>query len=195
MVSILTRTSVTKHALFILAHQDDEYFAAPWILDELSRGNAVACAYLTDGGSRTDPAVRNKESLDGLGALGVPNSNVVFIGGDKEIPDGQLMHHMTKAHAALDEWLNERHFSVTRIYAPDYEGGHPDHDASHIVAAAVARSLNITDSWSFAMYNAYRCPRPLFRVLRLVRRAGSRAIRYPLGAGLKLAMFCWRYRS
>lgn len=182
--------------LFIFAHQDDEYFALPWIQEELRSSNSVLCVYLTDGGSRTDPEIRNDESTRAMLAVGVQQSNIRFVGSDEGISDGQLVHHLSRAHASVERWLIERGIPVNRVYAPDYEGGHPDHDAAHILAATVARNRGISnDSWSFALYNASQCPRPAFRVLRLIERPGLRTIRYSLVEGLRLAMFCWRYPS
>jgi LmbE family N-acetylglucosaminyl deacetylase len=185
-----------KRVLVLLAHQDDEYFAAPWILEELRSGNDVACLYFTDGGSRTAPATRDAESRRVLQELGVKPDRIVFLGGADRISDGVLVKHITRAKELAASWLAENGYSVDRIYAPDYEGGHADHDAVYIVAAHIARAYRIAeDSWSFALYNACGCPRPAFRALKLLKRPGSRSLRYSLARGWSFAMLCWRYPS
>lgn len=185
-----------KRVLVLLAHQDDEYFAAPWIREELKSGNDVACLYFTDGGSRTAPATRDAESRRVLHELGVRADRIAFLGGAERIPDGALVKHITRAKELVESWLAENRFSVDRIYSPDYEGGHADHDAVYIIAAQVTRAYKIAaDSWSFALYNACGCPKPVFRTLKLLKRPGFRTLRYSVARGWQFAMLCWRYPS
>lgn len=187
---------MAKKVLVLLAHQDDEYFAVPWITDEIDSGSDVACLYLTDGGSRTPPATRDSESRGVLEEIGVQPARIAFLGGSDRIPDGALIKHIARAKALLDAWLSENNFRVDCIYAPDYEGGHADHDAVYLLAATLARTRGIaSDSWSFALYNACGCPRPIFRALKLLRKPGARVIRYSFLRGWQLAMLCWRYPS
>lgn len=187
-----------RRALFIFAHQDDEYAAAPWILEELRDGSAIACVYLTDGGSRVDPAVRDAESRSVLQSLGVAERAVAFLDDDRErIRDGELAARSEDGLAMVERWIARSSFAPTRLYSPSYEGGHPDHDAAHLIAAVVAsRHGVLDDAWHFALYNAYRCPQPFFVSLRQLpatspRRSASmtEALRW------RLTFLCWRYRS
>lgn len=188
-----TETAIT---LFIFAHQDDEYFAAPWIKDELSDGSRVACVYLTDGGTRTSPAARDSESRRVLESLGVRSEDIAFLGNDDRIADGSLVYNLLRARKLLHEWFAFRHDAVRRIYSPDYEGGHADHDAAYVLAVALARDLDMQDgAWSFALYNAHGCPTPFFRALNILKHAGARTLRYSLRSGLEFAMLCWNYPS
>ncbi|MGA8533109.1 MAG: hypothetical protein WB615_03245, partial [Candidatus Tumulicola sp.] len=68
---LLTVVARVARALFLFAHQDDEYAAIPWIREEIAGGTAVTCLYLTSGGSRADPAVRDAESRRVLRSQGV----------------------------------------------------------------------------------------------------------------------------
>jgi LmbE family N-acetylglucosaminyl deacetylase len=184
--------------LFVFAHQDDEYSAAPWILEELAAGNAVACAYLTSGGFRSAPAVRDAESRDALHTLGVTDDAIVFLEGSQgRIADRELAARSLEGLAMLERWIEWAPFVPARIYAPSYEGGHPDHDAAHAIAAAVAtRHGAIGDAWHFSLYNAYRCPRPFFWSLRqLPTTAPARHVPMKRKTRLSLTMLCWRYRS
>ena len=76
-----------EHALFVLAHQDDEYAAAPWIVDERSVGSRVSCLSLTDGASRADVAIRDAESRAVLASLGVDARDVVMLDDGERIRD------------------------------------------------------------------------------------------------------------
>jgi LmbE family N-acetylglucosaminyl deacetylase len=184
--------------LFLFAHQDDEYSAAPWILEELAAGNEVACAFLTSGDFRSDPAVRDAESREALRALGVAAGSIVFLNGERgRIGDLELAARSLEGLAMLERWIESASFVPARIYAPSYEGGHPDHDAAHAIAAAVATRLGtLADAWHFSLYNAYRCPRPFFATLRQLPTAATkrRPVMHPR-TRRALTMFCWRYRS
>lgn len=185
-----------ERVLFFFAHQDDEYFAAPWIRHEVSLGNDVACLYFTNGGSRTEPSIRDAESRRALLALGVNPQRITFLEGTTRIPDGGLVRHLDLAKTFVNAWLAQHEFTPKRIYAPDFEGGHADHDAAHLVALAVAIERDIvSDSWGFALYNAFRCPRPVFRVLRLLSRPGTKCLTYSLRDGWAFAVMCRLYES
>lgn len=182
--------------LFIFAHQDDEVGAAPWIVDELELGNRVFCVYLTDGGSRTDPAIRDAESVAALQSLGVSEGNIAFLGNGERIGDNKLIDHLPRAWRLLDGWITDNVPLVARIYSLAWEGGHPDHDAAHALALIAAERRGISDAWQFSLYNAYRRPRPFFRVLSHVpTEADERRRSDKLAAKMKYAMYCWRFKS
>ena len=109
-----------RTALFVCAHQDDEVAFATRILHELRDGTHVALVFLTEGGKR------NEESRRALAFLGV--DDVRFVEG---IADGRLVEHLEEAFEAADTPAHV-------VYALAYEGGHHDHDAAHLVAAAIA---------------------------------------------------------
>jgi LmbE family N-acetylglucosaminyl deacetylase len=186
-------------ALFVFAHQDDEYGSAPWLAEEVDLGHSVYCIYLTDGASRTDSSVRDAESIDVLGSLGVKREAVHFLGApNARVPDLALASRSETAWAMLENWLESQGIHPDRLYAPAYEGGHPDHDAAHVITALVAAKREILDCfWHFPLYNAYRCPKPLFRSLVPLVKKGAevRKARLRLSERWKLAMLCWRYRS
>jgi LmbE family N-acetylglucosaminyl deacetylase len=191
-------TGGTCRALFIFAHQDDEYAAAPWLVEELGAGSAIACVYLTSGGLRVAPEVRDEESRRTLRSLGVPHEAIVFLAnGNDRIADQGLAAQSIEGLAWLENWIAESGFVPTRIYAPSYEGGHHDHDAAHLIAAVIASERRLTeDAWHFAIYNAYRCPRPFFSTLKqLPTKERSRKPSMPRARRLALSVLCRRYRS
>jgi LmbE family N-acetylglucosaminyl deacetylase len=190
--------SGSARSLFVFAHQDDEFAAAPWIVQELREGAAVACVYLTDGGSRTPPAVRDAESRDALHSLRVDDNAIAFLqiaGG--RIADGALPAASLDALAALAAWVEAAAFVPSRIYAPSYEGGHPDHDAAHLIAAAFARQHDLVEeAWHFSLYHAYRIPRPFFACFaQLPSAMPSRRARLSARDRVALTLLCTRYRS
>ena len=189
---------MTRRSLFLFAHQDDEYGAAPWILDELASGAAVACLYLTDGGFRVPAAVRDAESRGVLRSLGVEDAGIAFLdNGGERIADGALPARCLDGLAMAAGWIEGNDWIPSRVYSPSYEGGHADHDAAHLIAAAVAqRSGAVGDAWHFAFYNAYRRRKPFFNVLRqLPASAPSRRAPLSTAQRFSLALLCRRYPS
>ena len=68
-------------ALFLFAHQDDEFGVFERIATLRRQGVRVACAYLTDGQTaKSSAAQRNAESLAVLAQLGVAPGDVIFAG-------------------------------------------------------------------------------------------------------------------
>ena len=182
--------------LFIFAHQDDEYGALPWIVKELRDGNSVSCIYLTDGGSRTAPEVRDRESIAVLMRLGVAFHNICFLGDPDRIHDGSLLANIARGEKEVSDWLALRGRAIRRIYSPAWEGGHPDHDVVHVIALYESLRLGIeSDSWQFSIYNGYRC-RKFFRSLRQIpSSAKKRSVRHRLADGIAYAFMCLMYRS
>lgn len=113
------------------------------------------------------------------------------------VPDLELAERSLDALNALEGWIVQAGFGPARVYAPSYEGGHPDHDAAHLIAAVVALKRNIlSDAWHFSLYNAYQCRRPFFATMRqLPTREHSRIPRMSVWNRLTTALACWRYRS
>ena len=185
-------------ALFVFAHQDDEFAAAPWIVEELAGGADVGCVYLTDGGSRVSPAVRDGETRRALASLGVDPHNVVFAGAPADrIPDGALAARCVGALDALEAAIATRAWVPQRFYAPAFEGGHSDHDAAHVVTAVAAARRGLLDrSWQFALYNAWGVRAPWFAAFRqLPSGAPSRRAKLRGAQRFALVALCRYYRS
>lgn len=162
----------------LLPHQDDE-FGAFGVIDRcVDAGLALRVFYLTDGAaSGHSPRVRNAESLDVLGRLGVPPDRVRFLGDELRSPDGHLASNLQDIFGALLASLPP---STSTIYVPAWEGGHPDHDAAALVAVALGHELRIENSvFQFPLYNAYRCRLLPFAVFNPIAEAGA-VVRQPI---------------
>jgi len=169
---MLTKPGSQPTALFLFAHQDDEFGVFQQILNEQQEGRMVLCAYLTDGGSPgVSPAVRNAESLRVLAALGVPEKNVIFAGEQLGIRDAALPENMPVAEKFLRRILGE--YAVERIYVTAWEGGHHDHDALHAVTVRLSYALGRQAEVSqYSLYHGKNCPGPFFSVLRPLSENG-----------------------
>lgn len=166
----------TRRVLFVFAHQDDEIAAAARILEEIRAGANVCCVYLTDGEAFGSAAsLRDAESSRVLQRLGVSSENIHFMGSHNQIPDGALVEHLDRALDGLRLCLDG--IAIDEIFCLAYEGGHQDHDASHLVALAFASIRGLMDRcWAMPVYRGLGLPGPLFRVFsplhsaRIVRK-------------------------
>lgn len=143
--------------VLLLPHQDDE-FGALGIIDRAVRNHLdLLVVYLTDGaGNGVAPDVRNAESIKVLTKLGVRRDLIWFMGQVEGSPDGHLI---LNRHRILSALLRELPPTVTEIYSPAWEGGHPDHDACALTAVDLAQEYGCP-AFQFPLYNAHRTMLP-----------------------------------
>jgi LmbE family N-acetylglucosaminyl deacetylase len=161
------------NTLLLLAHHDDEYFVSARIRREIRAGNRVLVMYTTWGSAYgTSGEARASESLRALGMAGVTGHDVVMLGRDLGVDDGDAGANCLRILAGCRDAL--RDVTIHRLISPAWEGGHPDHDITHLVARRLAEEWQIRDElYEFPLYTAEGAPRPLFRVNRFGRRAGQ----------------------
>lgn len=185
----------SMRALFVFAHQDDEIAAAARIAYLIRSGGVVTVAFLTDGeGRNASSHVRDAESRRVLARLGVDLANVHFIGSEHHIPDGALVAHLDQALALLESRITD---DVDEVWCLSWEGGHHDHDASHLVAVAFAQKRGLADRvFELPLYQGYKRRGPLFQTLKPlpVGRPWS-GRRITLREGLRIAALCRFYTS
>ena len=160
--------------VFLFAHQDDEFGVFLALDQSVAAGRRPICIYLTDGaGQGAETAVRNRESLSVLCRLGVDAADVHFIGAGHGIPDGGLVSELARARDLVIPVLNQLAGPLT-LTSHAWEGGHPDHDAAHLLTLWLAKDLDLASGATrfFALYNADRMPGPFFRVLSPVAGHG-----------------------
>lgn len=174
-----------KRVLWIFAHQDDEVAAAPRMLEQRRNGDEISCAFLTDGARYVPAARRNAESVAALATLGI--TNLIFL----THADGTLHAHVDKALAQLESHF--RGATVDEIGCLAWEGGHHDHDASHLVALAFARTRSI-EAYEVPLYNGLGTPGSMFRVLRPVGE-GWESRRITFSDALRALLMVRFYRS
>jgi LmbE family N-acetylglucosaminyl deacetylase len=194
---LIEMSSLQPSALFLFAHQDDEFGIFQKIIDEQRIGRRVFCAYLTDGVFEgKSPLRRNRESLAVLKQLGVQEEGIFFAGHTLSIPDGGLPDHLDSAIEWINDWF-ARCQRVAAIYLPAWEGGHHDHDALHAIGVMAAeKSGRMEVVRQFPLYNGYQCAGPFFRVLLPLPMNGElEVIKVPLANRLPFLRHCWSYRS
>ena len=161
--------SAPDDVLFVFAHQDDEVGAFSRIAFEVRAGQRVWCVFLTDGAKKVRPHVRDAESLRVLRRLGVAGERVAFLADAAgRIADGTLVHALQRSRVMLRDWLRAHALTPKRIYTLDWEGGHHDHDATHLVTLSAARDLGVADVFVYPFYNGWRRRPKLARVSSFV---------------------------
>lgn len=178
-------------ALFLFAHQDDEFGVYHAIDLCVARGQQVVCAYLTRGAAR-----RNDESIAVLTAMGVAREDIVFAGDALAIDDGSLPAHLARAGTWIDSWFDSFD-AIGQVCVTAWEGGHHDHDALHVLAlhAAERRAL-LPRLRQYSLYNGHRLPGRLFRVLSPLAANGAvDSMPIPWPSRLRHLRQCLRYPS
>lgn len=182
-------------ALFLFAHQDDEFGVFHTIEDCLARGQRVVCAYLTRGA----PAValrRNAESRKVLIGLGVQPADISFAGDLLQIDDGSLPRHLARAAEWIDAWFGN-FGEVAMICVTAWEGGHQDHDALHLIAAREAQKRRLLPVlWQYSLYHGQGLRGPFFKVLSPLPANGApQVVRIPFARRLAYLRLCLSYPS
>jgi hypothetical protein len=184
-------------SLFLFAHQDDECAVLQTIMNAVSSGHRVCCAYLTSGAVKGMPFEhRNKESLNVLGKLGVKEQDIFFVGNALDVPDAGLPSKMEAVANWLKEWLSVN-INVENLFVPAFEGGHHDHDAVHAIGVVIGMHFGLGPvTRQFPLYNGYRCFGPFFRVMYPIPVNGPIFKVYiPWGNRFRFMRYCLSYPS
>lgn len=183
-------------ALFLFAHQDDEFGVFHQIGRERAAGRDLRCLFITDGGATADPALRDAESRRVLTALSVRADEMAFLGRELGIPDGAMDRHVASYIDFLCGFL-EAHPEIVVCYVPAWEGGHPDHDVMHAATLVTfARLRPQVPVLQYPLYNGRGLSGPWFRVLSPLPENGP-VLGHPLTVGdrLRYLRLCLSYPS
>jgi len=183
--------------LFLLAHQDDEFACFSILESYIQNSEACSIIYLTKGTiGNISPKIRNNESITVLRKLGITDENIHFLGETLDIDDGQLPSAMMRAWEGLLTFVNS-HGTPSSITTLAWEAGHQDHDATHILATALAKKLNIlATSSQFPLYRSSGRKLLFYKVLSTLDQNGpTTKTRIPIASRLRYLTYCLLYRS
>lgn len=188
------RSEAPPCLLLVFAHPDDEFAAFPWIEQAISNGSQVHAAWLTDGGwGGQSIARRQQESVRVLRSFGVRESHMHFIGASLGIGDGSLHTSLPRAVDALVKLIEKT--GAAQIMAPAWEGGHQDHDASHLAACSASVDAG-AKVWEYSLYHGQGLRGPFFKVLSLIDAgSGVEVMRTTLKQRVSYVLRCFQYRS
>lgn len=153
--------------LFILPHQDDEFFIYPYI-DYLKRRNfVVKIIYLTNGGyANHNPLTRAKESIVALAKINVSQKDIIFFGHENNIYDAEIFYKYEIISDFLNQFFLNNIDSIKKIIVPAWEGGHQDHDATNLIVQKITHKSKFKDKvFQFFLYNAHNISKPFFNVM------------------------------
>lgn len=107
---------------FVLAHQDDDVFISSKIRQIYQEGKKVILIWLTG------VQKREKEAREAMKLIGVPESNLYFLG-----------YKCFDSHNHVREIVEKisiifRKEKPKEVYTLAYEGGHIDHDIANFVS-------------------------------------------------------------
>src|SRR3569833_3100045 len=185
-------------ALFLFAHQDDEFAAYNLIDSAGKRGEQVICVYLTNGAGNPKvlSEMRNRESLSVLKKLGVAQSQIYFLGDHHYLMDGKLYENFESARQAVADIFKSLP-PVQTLYFPAWEGGHQDHDITHLIGIWLGVSLNLLSrSFQFPLYHGYRRVSSFFQVMApLPFNGAAQRIDIAYADRVRYVWYCLMYRS
>ena len=153
--------------VFILAHQDDEVFLLPHIINSEKK----LFIYLTNGVStgssisKLDMRTIEAESIF-ENHLEVLNSQVIWWGLEKLVPEGELYKFTTEKNIrSIEELIRHQSEIVTQILTTTFEGAHQDHDAAAIISLKLTKNF-LVDAIEVSTYPQWFTKVYSFRVLR-----------------------------
>lgn len=157
--------------VYLLAHQDDEMACIAQIDRDQRQGNKSHFVYLADNGP--DDGVRDAETRRLLGHYGVPDSRIHFLGRANGLPQMILVTALEKAYAFANDFIATLP-AIPEIITLDYEGGHADHDAVHLVAAALLANNKTSAVYTVSLYHSGYWPAPFYSCGRPLPSTGPR---------------------
>lgn len=124
--------------IFVFAHQDDEIFALPYIVNSEEK----LFIYLTNGVSVN--ASEKKLRMRSLEAKGVfesylagLNSKVLWWGLEHSIPEGDLYKFVSQESILqIAKMIRDQDATSLHLITTTFEGAHQDHDASAVVSVS-----------------------------------------------------------
>jgi LmbE family N-acetylglucosaminyl deacetylase len=159
--NILPPNEAAPCVLFLFAHNDDELFVLPKIKQEVAQGADVWCIYTTDGAAYgACPEERLNESVKVLSSCGVQSAHIIPLGAATACRDGRAHLSIGTLYSSIDEVTHQ--LRLARIYTLAWEGGHHDHDTTHLIARKLSLQRGDIPLFEFSAYHGHRMPAPLF---------------------------------
>lgn len=131
--------------VFILAHQDDEIFLLPHVLNSEKK----LFIFLTNGVSENSRDFKlEKRTVEAKYVfekhLSKLNSLSYWWGLENSVPEGKLHRYVNdESLASLEEVIKNQGAGVTQILTTTFEGAHQDHDSAAIISRKLASVFRV----------------------------------------------------
>lgn len=183
--------------LIFIPHQDDEVFIFPYLMMLRKSSRAVKIIYLTNGEYRNFKSeIRNIESINSLGQIGINRESIFFLGEKLNIYDGSVVFNLEAIYKEIIKIFRNNN-NISEILMPAWEGGHHDHDATNFLISFIAGKLNLhTKIRQFYTYNCDHKIKPFFNVLKPLKSDSDNiSIKFSLADGIKSLLSIRFYKS
>lgn len=131
--------------VFLLAHQDDEVFLLPHIMDSERK----LFIYLTSGVSEGSSGLKlDRRTMEAKAVfqkyLARFNAEVIWWGLVNSIPEGLLHKFVSEENLSdIEKVIRNYGAQITQIVTTTFEGAHQDHDAAAVVSRKLAKALQV----------------------------------------------------
>lgn len=132
--------------VFFLAHPGDELYIAILLRNCVLRKKNIRLIYATSSDSAGTARVRERETVQAVSFLGIPEKSITFLRHkESEIISG-LAQLLQKTNQALGGE------SVDIVVSPDFAGGHEAHDVVCFCSATVANERGVRSHYVYPLY-------------------------------------------
>jgi len=131
--------------IFLLAHQDDEVFLLPHVMDSEQKLFIYLTSGVSEGASGFKQDKRSKEAKTVFQKyLAVFNAQVIWWGLENSVPEGELHKFVSDQNLASIEKIIRSHSErVTQIFTTTFEGAHQDHDSAAFTSRSLAKIFQV----------------------------------------------------
>ena len=131
--------------VFLLAHQDDEVFLLPHIMDSEKKLFIYLTSGVSEGSSelKLDRRAREANAVFQKYLAGF-NAEVIWWGLENSIPEGALHKFVSKENLSdIAKVIKNQGAQITQILTTTFEGAHQDHDSAAVVSRRLAKALQV----------------------------------------------------
>jgi len=173
--------------VFILAHQDDEVFLLPHILNSEKKLFIYLTNGVSEGSTELKLEIRTVEARYVFEKyLSQLNSVANWWGLENSVPEGELHKFVSVENlASIEEVIKNQGVQVTQILTTTFEGAHQDHDSAAVISRKLG-SVFLVDTIEVSTYPQWFSKFYSFRVLN--PRYPSESFRFERVKALQLAL-------
>jgi hypothetical protein len=173
--------------VFLFAHQDDEIFALPYILNSDKKLFIFLTNGVSEGSTELKIETRTVEAEYVFEKhLSKLNSVANWWGLENSVPEGELHKFVSVENlASIEEVIKNQGVRVTQILTTTFEGAHQDHDSAAVISRKLG-SVFLVDTIEVSTYPQWFSKFYSFRVLN--PRYPSESFRFGRVKTLQLAL-------
>jgi hypothetical protein len=173
--------------VFLFAHQDDEIFALPYILNSDKKLFIYLTSGVAEGSTELKIETRTVEAEYVFEKyLSTLNSVANWWGLENSVPEGELHKFVSVENlASIEEVIKNQGVRVTQILTTTFEGAHQDHDSAAVISRKLA-SVFLVNVIEVSTYPQWFSKFYSFRVL--APRHPSESFRFERVKTLQLAL-------